>query len=81
MSSRSLLPDICQCVFEPGNPAMLTTPPCFPVSVQPDAHGSIKARYMCPDCGRRWNVWWNREYTGWSLGDVENYGQDSGSAA
>ena len=53
--------DLCQCVFTPGNPDMLTTPACLPYLVEP-AGGSLKAHYTCPDCRRRWVCWWSRDH-------------------
>jgi hypothetical protein len=63
--NRSLLPDLCQCVWARDWEAVKAAGPCLPLSVVPDLHDSLRARYRCPDCGRMWNVWWHREAAGW----------------
>ena len=67
-TSRSRLPDLCQCVWTRDHDAMMAAEPCLPYRVEPDAHDSLKAFYSCTDCGRRWPVWWNRAAAGWPEG-------------
>lgn len=53
--------DLCQHVFAPGSPDMLTAPACLPYLVVPDGE-SLRAHYRCADCGRQWKCWWSKDH-------------------
>jgi len=56
MFNLALHGHVCDHVFEPGNPDMLTEPATIPYRAEPDG-GSVKAHYHCTACGRRWTLW------------------------
>jgi hypothetical protein len=64
MNECSRLPDLCRCAL--ASPATIATAePVLPYLVGPAVNGSLKARYLCTACGRRWAVWWDRRAAGW----------------
>jgi hypothetical protein len=64
-ATSSRLPDLCQCVLTGDPEAITTAEPVLPYLVGPAVNGSLKARYRCAECGRRWAVWWDRRAAGW----------------